>query len=185
MFTLPTPEDIKRYRKRLGLTQAELAKKAGVSQPLIARIESGDVDPRLSTIRKILEVFRKEEARRRIPARDIMKSPVISISPESTLKEASRLMEKYGISQLPVVHRGKQIGSICEELVVREISLRNPEESGKKKVREIMQEGFPTVSGETDISVISRLMETNNAVLVVERGEIVGIITRADMLRLM
>ncbi len=51
---LPTPEDLKKRRNELGLTQSDLAKRAGVSQPLIARIESGDVDPRLSTVRKIL-----------------------------------------------------------------------------------------------------------------------------------
>ncbi|MHA1431033.1 MAG: helix-turn-helix domain-containing protein, partial [Candidatus Freyarchaeota archaeon] len=54
MFRLPTPEDIKRLRKKVGLTQTELAEKAGVSQSLIARIESGSVDPRLSTLQRIL-----------------------------------------------------------------------------------------------------------------------------------
>ncbi|MCD4809259.1 MAG: helix-turn-helix domain-containing protein, partial [Methanosarcinales archaeon] len=50
---LPTPGDIKKRRVGLNLTQNELAKLAGVSQPLIARIEAGDVDPRLSTLTKI------------------------------------------------------------------------------------------------------------------------------------
>ena len=45
---LPTPEDIKKLRLELKLTQHDIATRAGVSQPLIARIESGDVDPRLS-----------------------------------------------------------------------------------------------------------------------------------------
>ncbi len=40
---LPTPEGLKKRRNELGLTQSDLAKRAGVSQPLIARIESGDV----------------------------------------------------------------------------------------------------------------------------------------------
>jgi len=44
---LPTPEELKKRRTNLNLTQNELARLAGVSQPLIARIESGDVDPRL------------------------------------------------------------------------------------------------------------------------------------------
>ncbi|MGP8331846.1 MAG: helix-turn-helix domain-containing protein, partial [Methanosarcinaceae archaeon] len=54
---LPTPGDLKQKRTELCLTQSELAKRAGVSQPLIARIESGDVDPRLSTLWKIFEAF--------------------------------------------------------------------------------------------------------------------------------
>ena len=61
---LPTPDDLKKLRLDFNLTQAELASRAGVSQPLIARIESGDVDPRLSTLNKIFNVFdaaRKEK----------------------------------------------------------------------------------------------------------------------------
>ncbi len=185
MFNLPTPEALKKQRKRLGLTQAELAKKAGVSQPLIARIEAGDIDPRLSTISRIVEVLKREEAVRSLPAEEIMKSPVIFISPESTLREASKLMEKHGISQLPVVSEGRQLGSISEELVVREISFTKPEKIAEKKVSDVMRDGFPTVSRDTDIRVISKLMETSSAVLVVEKGEIVGIITRADLLKLM
>ncbi|MHA1652158.1 MAG: helix-turn-helix domain-containing protein, partial [Candidatus Helarchaeota archaeon] len=35
-MNLPRPEDLKRYRKQIGLTQQELAEKASVSQSLIA-----------------------------------------------------------------------------------------------------------------------------------------------------
>lgn len=46
---------IEELRQKSGLTQAQLAKKAGVSQPMIARLERGDQDriPTLSTINKI------------------------------------------------------------------------------------------------------------------------------------
>ena len=73
---LPTPEDLKKRRNELGLTQSDLAKRAGVSRPLIARIESGDVDPRLSTVRKILDAFEGAEKERQILIKDLMHSPV-------------------------------------------------------------------------------------------------------------
>ncbi|RLA61588.1 MAG: hypothetical protein DRQ88_00875 [Epsilonproteobacteria bacterium] len=43
-------------RLKEGLTQSQLAKKAKVSQPMIARLERGDQDrvPTLSTINKVL-----------------------------------------------------------------------------------------------------------------------------------
>jgi len=40
--------EVKDIRKRLGLTQLELAKRANVSQSLIAKIEAGRIDPRYS-----------------------------------------------------------------------------------------------------------------------------------------
>ncbi|WP_246989136.1 helix-turn-helix domain-containing protein [Halorientalis marina] len=48
------PEALKDARTATGLTQAELAERADVSQPLIARIENDNVNPRASTLRAIL-----------------------------------------------------------------------------------------------------------------------------------
>ncbi len=185
MFNPPTPDELKKHRKMLGLTQAELARKAGVSQPLIARIEAGDIDPRLSTISKIVDVLKRKEVVVNLPVEEIMKSPVLFISPESTLKEASKLMEKHGISQLPVVSEGRQLGSISEELVVNEISFTKPEKIAEKKVKDVMKGGFPTVGKDANISMVSKLMESSSVVLVMEMGKIVGIISRADFMKLM
>ena len=41
-------------RKKSGLTQRELAKKANIKQPVIARLESRARSPRVSTLMKIL-----------------------------------------------------------------------------------------------------------------------------------
>jgi predicted transcriptional regulator len=47
---------IVRYaRRRAGLTQRGLAERAGVPQPAIARIESGAVSPRLTTLLELVE----------------------------------------------------------------------------------------------------------------------------------
>lgn len=43
-------------RKRAGLTQAELARRAGVSQSFVARVERGR-DARLSTMRRLYEAM--------------------------------------------------------------------------------------------------------------------------------
>ena len=37
--------ELKKLRKKLGLTQNQLAKRANVSQSLIAKIESNKIDP--------------------------------------------------------------------------------------------------------------------------------------------
>lgn len=54
----PLYENIKKYRKQAGLTQEELAKKAGYTdRSSIAKIESGHVDLTQSKIRQFAEIF--------------------------------------------------------------------------------------------------------------------------------
>lgn len=45
---------IRYSRRKAGLTQRQLAERAGVPQPTIARIESGAVSPRLATVDRLL-----------------------------------------------------------------------------------------------------------------------------------
>ena len=47
--------EIKKIRKNLGLTQTQLSKRANVSQSLIAKIESGKIDPTFTKTKKIFE----------------------------------------------------------------------------------------------------------------------------------
>ncbi len=50
-----TSRMLKHARGRAGLTQRQLAAKAGIPQETIARIESGRVDPRVGTLDRLLE----------------------------------------------------------------------------------------------------------------------------------
>lgn len=48
---------VMRARKERGWTQADLAIACGTSQPAIARLESGDQDPKLDTMVKVCNVL--------------------------------------------------------------------------------------------------------------------------------
>jgi predicted transcriptional regulator len=89
---LPTPEYLKKRRSEIGFTLRDLAKRAGLIQPIIARIESGDVNPRLFTVRKILDVFEKAEKVLLTLIRNLIHFPVIHISPADSIEEAVNLM---------------------------------------------------------------------------------------------
>jgi len=45
---------IRQARKEAGLTQAELARRAGVKQPEIARLETAGANPRIATLDRVL-----------------------------------------------------------------------------------------------------------------------------------
>jgi predicted transcriptional regulator len=170
-------------RVMLGITQTDLARKAGISQSMIARIESGSVDPRVSTLKRIVAVLsRKEEPPYR--ARDVMHTPVYSIGPHDPVSRAVEIMEKNDISQLPVVERGVPVGCLSESAIVSALEEGGMHGSGSRAVREFLEPGFPTVPFEADIRDVVHLLRENHAVLVVDGGRVAGVITKHDLIPL-
>ncbi len=183
-MSLPTPDDIKKLRLDLGLTQHDLATRAGVSQPLIARIESGDVDPRLSTLNKIFNAFdaaRKEK----VIVRSIMHSPIIHTTSDSSLEDAAKMMEEHGFSQMPVIDGGVPVGSISTDQIVASMTDQDIKKVSHLLVRNIMGESFPTVSPTADANTVSRILEKNPAVIVLEKGKVVGVVTKHDIMKML
>jgi predicted transcriptional regulator len=178
-----TADDLRRLRKRYGLTQNVLAKKSGVSQSLISRIENKTVDPRLSTIRKIFEAIiylqNKEGT-----ARDVMNSPVILINAMESVQKAIDLMKKNAVSQLPVIKGNKIIGSIRESTLINRFSKsKNTETFFSSSVYNIMDEPFITVEHNITVDAVADLLlKGNPAIIVLEQKKIIGIITKIDVL---
>ncbi|WP_410764595.1 CBS domain-containing protein [Haloferax sp. DFSO60] len=173
---LPTPQDLRERRKSLELTQSSLADMAGVSQPLIARIEGGDVDPRLSTLRRIVEALDEAEGRI-VRAADIMHTTVVSVEPDDSVLNARDMMLEAGFSQLPVIQDGRPLG-IISNADIRHVQEDNVAE---RPVNEVMSESVTTVEPETTLDEIGVYLDHNSAILVVESGSTVGIITEADI----
>ncbi len=181
---LPSPDELKQKRIDLGLTQSDLAKRAGVSQPLIARIEAGDVDPRLSTLKKIIDVFNDIE-KEDVSLIDIMNTELISVSPYESIDKAVHIMEKHNISQIPVIEEGIPVGSISEDMIVRSMADKKTSVVSHMKVGDIMGDSFPTLSPNTDVKTASYMLEKHPAVLVLEKGQVAGVVTKYDVLKLL
>ncbi len=174
--------EIRRRRKRLGLTQKELADLVGVSQPLIARIEAGTIDPKLSLVKRIFDVLDELEGKR-ITARDVMNSPVIYTTPDAPLKEVIDVMMDRGISQLPVLKDGRVVGSVTESSIIR--ALISKGRANRLKARDCMEDPFPEVPPSERVDSIIKMLLNNQAVLVVEDGSLIGIITKQDVMKVM
>ena len=170
-------EEVKKIRKKLGMTQIELANRAGVSQSLIAKIESGRIDPTYSKTKKIFAALSELEKKEDIKAEQLMASRIISIEPDNLIKEAISKMKKFQIYQMPVIDKNKLIGLVSESTILD--ALIN---SKHEKVKEIMHEAPPIVSKTSSIEVISNLLRYYPMVLVSEEGKLVGTITKSDLL---
>jgi predicted transcriptional regulator len=180
---LPTALEIKRKRESLGLKQADIARLAGVSQSMIARIETGTVDPRISTLRKVIDVLVEAE-RSKVIARHVMCTPVYSVLSSDPISRAVGIMEERGISQVPVLENGVPVGCISETAIVAAIDRGKLPRETDLLVKEYMESGFPTVPPDADLTTVVHILQDNHAVLVVDRGTICGVITKHDLISL-
>ena len=181
---LPTQAEIKSRRIKIGLTQTELAEKAGVSQSLIAKIETGQIDAAYTYLKKIFDTLEELENQTQPKASDVMNSNVNFVSKKDSVASAIALMRKHNFSQLPVLDRGHAVGSVSEKSILDRISSGlDAHELSKLECGEIMEEAFPVVSETTPLPAISELLKHHFAVLVRKGGKIGGIISKADLLK--
>lgn len=179
----PELHDIERLRKKFGLTQEGLAKKAGISQSLIARVESGLVDPRYSKVARIFEAL-DEMKSKGIRAKELMSRKVVGIQAGDSMDKAASVMKRYDVSQLPVLKGKRPVGSISERVILDEIAKGiDVHALSEKKVSEFMEDAFPVVSLNAPLTSLSVLLENHSAVLIVDGGEIKGVVSRADLLK--
>ncbi|MDR9411575.1 MAG: CBS domain-containing protein [Haloquadratum sp.] len=174
---LPTPAELRERRTATGLTQSALAEAAEVSQPLIARIEGGDVDPRLSTLRRIVAALDAAEGEI-VRAADVMTTEVVAVAPDDAVRTARDRMIAAGFSQVPVVDGGRAVGIVANS-DIRQVA--EPERLEGLDVAAIMQEAISTTEPETPLVELEASLDHHAAVLVVSAGRLVGIITDADL----
>lgn len=167
---------IKKLRTKAGLTQKKLAALVGVSQAHIAKIERGKVDPRLSTVNKVLHVLEAGKERR---CKNIMTKGVIFARPSESILRISDVMVKNAVSQLPVLDGSRVVGTITEESIIR--NLRS--DLAEERVRNVMDPPLPKVSEEATVDTARTILEKGPGVLVTRGREVVGIITRSDLLK--
>ncbi|MDH3319989.1 MAG: CBS domain-containing protein [Betaproteobacteria bacterium] len=139
-------------------------------------------------------------------AADIMVKDVVTVGPETPVREAASIMLERHISGLPVVDgSGRLLGIVSEGDLIRRPEIEtDPPKSGWLRLflsdesrardfvkhhgrlaREIMTQPAISVAADAPLTEVVRLMERHRVkrIPVVERGKLVGLVTRADLLR--
>ena len=182
----PPTSEIRKRRKMLDITQSELAAVSGVSQSTITKIEKGRISASYETVVKLFEALDAlSDGNRDIPLMDIATKEVVSVQENCTVHEATELLKSTGFSQIPVFRGDSPVGSVSERSVFRHLNNEvTLEKLSKRPVSEIMEDSFPIVPETASIDTVSRMLLSANAVLITHRGRIVGMVTNADLLKL-
>lgn len=133
--------------------------------------------------------------------RELMTEQVVSVPPEMSLREAAALLVERDISGLPVVLGSEVVGVLSEADIVAKASAGSPEhaslfswlfepDASERKVSaqtvaEAMTAPALTIDATRPVYEAARRMisEGVNRLPVVEDGKLVGILTRADIVR--
>lgn len=139
-------------------------------------------------------------------ARDVMTTHVITISSNATIQDVAELLIKHRISALPVLNKdGGLVGVVSEGdlmrrsevgtdlrrswwlrlLIGQEALAAEYVKSHATKVADVMTKRVITAEPMTPLSEIATLLERNSIkrVPIVENGQLVGIVTRANLVQ--
>jgi cystathionine beta-synthase len=107
---------------------------------------------------------------------------LVTIDSSASIHEALSLMNKFGISQIPVKNGNNFIGSLNDSVLFSKLFEDNSLKT--KTVAELMDAPFPMVSPQAPMEDVSKLItKENNAVLMTDLAGHVHIITKHDLIQ--
>ena len=140
-------------------------------------------------------------------AADIMSAPVVSVGPDTSVKEIAALLFKKRISAVPVLDEGRLIGLVSEGDLLRrkEIGTDRAARAGSwwlrmfdidpapveyikshaRRARDVMTRDVVTVAPETPVAEIATVLESRGIkrVPVMRDEQLVGIVSRANLVQ--
>jgi CBS domain-containing protein len=135
-----------------------------------------------------VETFSGEET---MKISELMTKDPCTVTPDTPVSEAARLMKEEDVGIVPVVERvggaetrGRLVGVITD----RDIAIRHVAEgrTGDSPVRDVMSGGVKTASPDDSVDTVMALMgreQVRRVPIVDERGSLVGVVSQADLVR--
>lgn len=141
-------------------------------------------------------------------ARDLMTTNLVTLPPDAPLEAVAHALADRGISGAPVVAPdGTLLGMVTEGDLIKRLSAKDRVETGwfaglfrsaaeqaaryarvhGQKARDVMTTELATVGEDASIEHVARIIEDKNVrrVPVVRDGKLVGVVSRADLIRAM
>lgn len=150
---------------------------------------------------------------RELPVTEVMSSPAITVSPDTTVEEAIRVLVDNGIEGAPVVNaEGQLVGLLDDDdLIVSEARLHAPttieilgayiplpgdlkrfneevRQALGRTVAEVMDTDVPTVPVTGTVEDVATLLHdrrVSRLPVLSDTGEVVGVVTRGDLVKVL
>ncbi len=118
--------------------------------------------------------------------KEVMTTRVVSVLPDDPATRAVDLLRRYGFSALPVADRGYHLVGMVSLLDVLRWREAHPEDTEDPAVGEIMTRDVLWMRPSAKLTLVGHRLRTYGELRVmpiVERGVLVGVVTRSDLLR--
>jgi cystathionine beta-synthase len=124
-----------------------------------------------------------------LASRDASLPSLVHTHPDETVRQAIAILREYGVSQMPVIKHeppvvlAEVVGGVTERQLMDAVFgdsalLDHP-------VSEVMGDPLPTIGAGEQVSAAVGRLEGASALLVLDRGHPVGVITRSDVLAIL
>jgi len=142
-----------------------------------AKSDEADLDKLYNQIKSLL----KENIKPALKVKDIMSSPVKTVSEDTTIDEVYDIMLKFGHSGMPVITGNKITGIISR----RDVDKAKAHGYGNAPVKAYMSKKVITVDLEESVKEVRELFAEHGIgrLPVLKDNEMVGIVTRTDIIR--
>jgi predicted transcriptional regulator len=181
---------IRDTRNELDITLSELGEAARISPSQLSRLENSEGNPSYEAIYRVYTELKEQQGEATVES--ILTSKKEShddiqfeyVEPDDTCADVATRMDKYSISQLPVIENERAVGSVTDKTL---IELEEDLES--VLIQDVADPSFPEVAVTNDQETVRNLLRTNQAVLLTESpdtditpiiGPYVGLVTAAD-----
>ncbi len=165
---MPDLEEVPRLRKALGLTQTALARLSNVSQSTIVKIEKRQMNPSYDVVRRVMASLQTELKRQ---------------EKKALVEQIQTRKVQYVEAKIPLA---TAVGSISDKVINNLIlSGKDPKDLARIRVDEVMEPAFPQVDAKAPVELAASLLRHYNAVLVTAKGEVTGIVTKSDLMKLL
>jgi cystathionine beta-synthase len=107
---------------------------------------------------------------------------LVSVAPEQPVGDAIALLQRFGVSQLPVIAGGGEVVGSVHERTLLDRAMRDGRGALEAPTSELMSEALPLVQSMRRLDDVYHDLQSSPAVLVADGNTPIGVLTRADVL---